>query len=86
MDSFLFVLTKGRKKSNKGAEASGKKGSAAKSSVPKVPKLKSEYGVDAWKRWIRWRDAQPDMETPRIGSESTLERVQDLWGGNVAFK
>ncbi|XP_077403925.1 zinc finger MYM-type protein 4-like isoform X2 [Vanacampus margaritifer] len=57
--------TRGRKKSNKG-EGSGKKGPAAKSSVPKVPKLKSEYGVDAWKRWIRWRDAQPDVETPRI--------------------
>ncbi|XP_077362894.1 zinc finger MYM-type protein 4-like isoform X3 [Festucalex cinctus] len=58
--------TRGRKKANK-AEGSVKKGSATKSSVPKVPKLKSEYGVDAWKRWIRWRDAQPDVETPRIG-------------------
>ncbi|XP_019726386.1 zinc finger MYM-type protein 4-like [Hippocampus comes] len=69
--------TRGRKKSNKGAEVSGKKGSAAKSSVPKVPKLKSEYGVDAWKRWIRWRDAQPDMETPRIGMRPLVPK-EDL--------
>uniref|UniRef100_A0A3Q2XPZ2 TRASH domain-containing protein n=1 Tax=Hippocampus comes TaxID=109280 RepID=A0A3Q2XPZ2_HIPCM len=71
------LVSDGRKKSNKGAEVSGKKGSAAKSSVPKVPKLKSEYGVDAWKRWIRWRDAQPDMETPRIGMRPLVPK-EDL--------
>ncbi|XP_051928471.1 zinc finger MYM-type protein 4 isoform X2 [Hippocampus zosterae] len=69
--------TRGRKKSNKGAEVSGKKGSAAKSSVPKVLKLKSEYGVDAWKRWIHWRDTQADTETPRIGMRPLVPK-EDL--------
>ncbi|XP_061615207.1 zinc finger MYM-type protein 4 isoform X1 [Phyllopteryx taeniolatus] len=64
--------TRGRKRSSKGT-----KGSAAKSSVPKVPKLKSEYGVDAWKRWIRWRDTQPDVETPRIGMRPLVPK-EDL--------
>ncbi|XP_061123864.1 zinc finger MYM-type protein 4 isoform X1 [Syngnathus typhle] len=69
--------TRGRKKSNKGTEVSEKKASVGKSSVPKVPKLKTEYGVDAWKRWIRWRDTQPDVETPCIGMRPLLPK-EDL--------
>ncbi|XP_034401111.1 zinc finger MYM-type protein 4-like isoform X2 [Cyclopterus lumpus] len=61
---------KGRKsqRSSKGAEASTQKGGANKAVAPDVPKLESQYGVDAWKRWIQWRQTQPNLEKPRFGS------------------
>ncbi|XP_054619771.1 zinc finger MYM-type protein 4 [Dunckerocampus dactyliophorus] len=59
---------KGRKRLSKAAATPTKKDSAYKAAVGNVPKLKSEYGMDAWKRWVRWRDGQPNVEMPRIGS------------------
>lgn len=52
---------------SKAAEASSKRGSSVKKkpAVPDFPKLKSQYGVDAWKRWIQWRRTQPNLEKPR---------------------
>uniref|UniRef100_A0A8C2XSA9 TRASH domain-containing protein n=1 Tax=Cyclopterus lumpus TaxID=8103 RepID=A0A8C2XSA9_CYCLU len=62
--------SQGRKsqRSSKGAEASTQKGGANKAVAPDVPKLESQYGVDAWKRWIQWRQTQPNLEKPRFGS------------------
>ncbi|XP_057683606.1 zinc finger MYM-type protein 4-like isoform X2 [Corythoichthys intestinalis] len=76
--------SRGRKKSSKSAEASGKKGSGATNTLPNVLKLKSEYGVDAWKRWIRWRDTQPDLEQPpRIGMRQLVLK-EDILSCNSA--
>ncbi|XP_067268327.1 zinc finger MYM-type protein 4 [Chanodichthys erythropterus] len=33
-----------------------------------LSKLQHEYAVNAWKDWVRWRNAQPNMETPKFGS------------------
>ncbi|XP_042566525.1 zinc finger MYM-type protein 4 isoform X3 [Clupea harengus] len=33
-----------------------------------VGKLRAVYGVKAWKKWVLWRNAQPDVNTPRFGS------------------
>ncbi|KAM6958747.1 zinc finger MYM-type protein 4-like [Aplochiton taeniatus] len=41
------------------------------------PKLQDKYGVDAWKRWIQWRNEQPNMEKPRFGSRP-LELKEDI--------
>ncbi|XP_066573282.1 zinc finger MYM-type protein 4 isoform X2 [Amia ocellicauda] len=30
--------------------------------------LKHMYGVNAWRSWVQWRNAQPDTEQPRFGS------------------
>nr|XP_057903889.1 zinc finger MYM-type protein 4 [Doryrhamphus excisus]XP_057903890.1 zinc finger MYM-type protein 4 [Doryrhamphus excisus] len=59
---------KGRKRLSKAAARPSKKDSAHKADAGSVPKLKSEYGVDAWRRWVHWRDTQSQVETPRIGS------------------
>ncbi|XP_077446206.1 zinc finger MYM-type protein 4-like isoform X2 [Stigmatopora argus] len=77
--------SRGRKKAGKSAEASAaKKGSAGNNALPGVPTLKSEYGVDAWKRWIRWRDAQPDVEPPpRIGMRPLVLK-EDILACNSA--
>lgn len=67
------VSPQGRKpqKPSKATESASKRGAGKKAvaaaAVPDVPKLKSEYGVDAWKQWIRWRQTQPNIEKPRYG-------------------
>ncbi|KAM3858577.1 zinc finger MYM-type protein 4-like [Diretmus argenteus] len=48
---------------------------ALKSKDP--PKLKNQYGIDAWKRWIQWRETQPNMEKPRFGSRP-MELKEDV--------
>ncbi|XP_074468770.1 zinc finger MYM-type protein 4-like isoform X2 [Sebastes fasciatus] len=70
---------KGRKsqRSSKAAEASAQKGSVGKAMTGDVPKLKSHYGVDAWKRWIQWRQTQPNLEKPRFGSRP-MELKEDV--------
>lgn len=62
------------KTSKAAAASSSQRGSSKnkKAVVPDFPKLKSEYGVDAWKRWIKWRKTQPDLEKPRYGCKSLL--------------
>ncbi|KAK7125024.1 hypothetical protein R3I94_019168 [Phoxinus phoxinus] len=48
-----------------------KKGRKCASALPKsLSKLQHEYGVNAWKDWVRWRNAQPNMETPKYASHS----------------
>lgn len=38
--------------------------------VFELPKLKSQYGVEAWKCWIQWRQTQPNLATPRYACMS----------------
>ncbi|CAM4631844.1 unnamed protein product [Leuciscus chuanchicus] len=46
-----------------------KKGRKCASALPNsLSKLQHEYGVNAWKDWVRWRNAQPNMETPKYAS------------------
>uniref|UniRef100_A0A8C4GVK5 TRASH domain-containing protein n=1 Tax=Dicentrarchus labrax TaxID=13489 RepID=A0A8C4GVK5_DICLA len=75
--SFSLPLSKGRKslRSTK-AEASSQKG-LSKAKAVDFPKLKSQYGVDAWKRWIQWRQTQPNLEKPRFGSRP-MELKEDV--------
>uniref|UniRef100_A0A8C1QYW2 Zinc finger, MYM-type 4 n=1 Tax=Cyprinus carpio TaxID=7962 RepID=A0A8C1QYW2_CYPCA len=35
-----------------------------------LSKLQHEYGVKAWKKWVRWRSTQPNMESLKFGSRS----------------
>uniref|UniRef100_A0A3Q4HI90 Zinc finger MYM-type protein 4-like n=1 Tax=Neolamprologus brichardi TaxID=32507 RepID=A0A3Q4HI90_NEOBR len=62
----------GRKpqRQSKAAETSSAKSTSKKPVEVEIPKLKSEYGVDAWKRWIQWRQTQPNLENPRFGCKS----------------
>ncbi|XP_028256554.1 zinc finger MYM-type protein 4-like isoform X4 [Parambassis ranga] len=62
---------------SKAAEAASRKVSTKKQLEAEVPKLKSQYGVDAWKRWIQWRQTQPNQEKPRFGSRP-LELKEDI--------
>ncbi|XP_022599863.1 zinc finger MYM-type protein 4-like isoform X2 [Seriola dumerili] len=66
---------KGRKsqRSSKAAETTSQRGSAHKAMAIEVPKLKSQYGVDAWKRWIQWRQTQPNLEKPRFSRPMELK-------------
>ena len=82
MDSGLAVPSspsalhlKGRKsqQASKAAEATSQKGSSPKATAVETLKLKSQYGVDAWKRWIQWRQTQPNLEKPRFGGKSGLQ-------------
>uniref|UniRef100_A0AAQ5ZAC3 TRASH domain-containing protein n=1 Tax=Amphiprion ocellaris TaxID=80972 RepID=A0AAQ5ZAC3_AMPOC len=75
----LPVLSKGRKpqRSSKAAESTSKKASPKKSVASEIPRLKSQYGVDAWKRWIQWRQTQPNLEKPRVASRP-LELKEDV--------
>lgn len=69
----LSPLKKGRKsnRSTKVLESSpSQRVSANKNITADVPKLRSQYGVDSWKRWIQWRQTQPDLEKPRFGCKS----------------
>nr|XP_024655714.1 zinc finger MYM-type protein 4 isoform X2 [Maylandia zebra] len=70
---------RGRKpqRQSKAAETSSAKSTSKKPVEVEIPKLKSEYGVDAWKRWIQWRQTQPNLENPRFGSRP-LELKEDL--------
>lgn len=65
----VSTLSKGRKsqRTSKAAEASSQRAPFNKVVPLDVPKLKSQYGVDAWKRWIQWRQTQPNLEKPRFG-------------------
>ncbi|XP_050993318.1 zinc finger MYM-type protein 4 isoform X3 [Labeo rohita] len=48
-----------------------KQGSKCASVAPNsLSKLHHEYGVKAWKKWVRWRNTQPNMETLKLGSRS----------------
>ncbi|XP_034560540.1 zinc finger MYM-type protein 4 isoform X2 [Notolabrus celidotus] len=75
---------RGRKpqRSSKAAEASVKKGSQ-KAAAVEIPKLKSQYGVEAWKRWIQWRQTQPDLEKPRFSSRP-IELKEDVLRSTTA--
>ncbi|XP_073786683.1 zinc finger MYM-type protein 4 isoform X4 [Danio rerio] len=43
---------------------------SAPENLSNISKLQHEYGVTAWRDWVRWRNAQPNMETPKFGSRS----------------
>ncbi|XP_043073785.1 zinc finger MYM-type protein 4-like isoform X2 [Puntigrus tetrazona] len=48
-----------------------KQGSKCASAPPKsLSKLQHEYGVKAWKKWVRWRNTQPNMEALKFGSRN----------------
>ncbi|XP_029298595.1 zinc finger MYM-type protein 4-like [Cottoperca gobio] len=64
---------KSQRSSSKTVEAS----TTHKDVAVEVPKLKSQYGVDAWKRWIQWRQTQPNLEKPRFGSRP-IELKEDV--------
>nr|XP_019960218.1 PREDICTED: zinc finger MYM-type protein 4-like isoform X1 [Paralichthys olivaceus] len=69
---------RGRKSQrSKAAAAASQRGSSNKDVSSELPKLNSEYGLDAWKRWIQWRQTQPNVEKPRIGSRP-IELKEDL--------
>uniref|UniRef100_A0A3Q2TE31 Zinc finger MYM-type containing 4 n=1 Tax=Fundulus heteroclitus TaxID=8078 RepID=A0A3Q2TE31_FUNHE len=59
------------------AEESPPRTTSKKSVSAEILKLKSQYGVDAWKRWIQWRQTQPNLEQRRFGSRP-LELKEDL--------
>ncbi|XP_072227140.1 zinc finger MYM-type protein 4-like [Leuresthes tenuis] len=62
---------------SKAAETASQRASSKKTAPPEILKLKSQYGVDAWKRWIQWRQTQPNLEQPRFGSRP-LELKEDI--------
>uniref|UniRef100_A0A1A8K1U5 TRASH domain-containing protein n=1 Tax=Nothobranchius kuhntae TaxID=321403 RepID=A0A1A8K1U5_NOTKU len=72
-----------RKARDKRGRKSQRPSKAAEAASPRkmvcaeMQKLKSEYGVDAWKRWIQWRQTQPNLEQRRLGSRP-LELREDL--------
>lgn len=41
-----------------------------KPAVLELPKLKSQYGVEAWKHWVQWRQTQPNLDKPRYACKS----------------
>ncbi|XP_058261099.1 zinc finger MYM-type protein 4 isoform X1 [Hemibagrus wyckioides] len=55
-----------KKRARKRAEAP--QSSAA--DVPHPTKVHTEYGIQAWKSWVRWRETQPTMEMPKFGSRN----------------
>ncbi|XP_029370196.1 zinc finger MYM-type protein 4-like [Echeneis naucrates] len=62
---------------SKAADTTSQKGSSHKAAAAEIPRLKSQYGVDAWKRWIQWRQTLPNLEKPRFGSRP-MELKEDL--------
>ncbi|KAF0024266.1 hypothetical protein F2P81_023068 [Scophthalmus maximus] len=72
-------LNPGRKsqRSSKAAQAASQRASSDVAVAVELPKLKSQYGVDAWKRWIQWRETQPNLEKPRFGSRP-IELKEDV--------
>ncbi|XP_037831690.1 zinc finger MYM-type protein 4 isoform X2 [Kryptolebias marmoratus] len=69
---------RGRKlqRAAKADEESSQK-SSKKTVAAEIQKLKSQYGVDAWKHWILWRQTQPNLEQRRLGSRP-LELREDI--------
>uniref|UniRef100_A0A8C5DRR3 TRASH domain-containing protein n=1 Tax=Gouania willdenowi TaxID=441366 RepID=A0A8C5DRR3_GOUWI len=67
----LYSFFKGRKSQRSSKEAEDK----SMSMSSEIPKLKTQYGIDAWKRWIQWRKAQPDIEQPRFCNDCPPHRV-----------
>ncbi|XP_067268318.1 zinc finger MYM-type protein 4 isoform X3 [Chanodichthys erythropterus] len=68
---------KSRKRGNDGFPQK-KKGHKCASALPNsLSKLQHEYGINAWKDWVRWRNAQPNMDAPKIGSH-TMTIKEDL--------
>ncbi|XP_057210105.1 zinc finger MYM-type protein 4 isoform X1 [Triplophysa rosa] len=70
-----------RRLRRKGRDGLPQKKRARKSATPVVAtpaqntqtnlsQLQQQYGVSAWKNWVRWRNAQPHLETPKFGSRS----------------
>lgn len=58
---------------SKVSEAMSKKECVQKKpAVLELPKLKSQYGIEAWKRWVQWRQTQPNLEKPRYACKSGL--------------
>uniref|UniRef100_UPI003AAF4BC3 zinc finger MYM-type protein 4-like n=1 Tax=Centroberyx gerrardi TaxID=166262 RepID=UPI003AAF4BC3 len=55
---------KGRKskQSAKTAEVTSQRGCSSKAVSREPPRLKSLYGIDAWKSWIQGRETQPDLD------------------------
>uniref|UniRef100_A0A8C2BUG2 Zinc finger, MYM-type 4 n=1 Tax=Cyprinus carpio TaxID=7962 RepID=A0A8C2BUG2_CYPCA len=45
---------------------------SALDNLSNLSNLQHEYAVNAWKEWVRWRNAQPNMETPKFGSLNTF--------------
>ncbi|XP_075995646.1 zinc finger MYM-type protein 4 [Genypterus blacodes] len=68
-----------KKKSQRSAKAPEASSPKAPTKAPAEPsmRLQSQYGIDAWKRWIQWRQTQPNMEQPRIGSRP-MELKEDI--------
>ncbi|KAI5607747.1 zinc finger MYM-type protein 4 isoform X1 [Silurus asotus] len=60
-----------KKRARKRAEAP--QTSAAE--VQPLTRLHTEYGVQAWRSWVRWRETQPQMEMPKIGTRNI--RIQE---------
>ncbi|XP_062866416.1 zinc finger MYM-type protein 4 [Trichomycterus rosablanca] len=56
-----------RKKGHKHAESPSRKAASQNSS-----KLYNDYGVQAWKSWIHWRNTQTNIETPKFGSRNIM--------------
>ncbi|XP_068189550.1 zinc finger MYM-type protein 4-like isoform X2 [Antennarius striatus] len=61
---------------SRAAKASSHRHSFNKAKVEEVPKLKSHYGVDAWKRWILWRRTQLNLEKTRFAR--SMEMKEDV--------
>lgn len=53
-----FVSKKLQQASN---TAGGPHGGSSKATSSKNPKLKRQSGIDAWKRWIQWRESQTNL-------------------------
>lgn len=81
------MLSQGRKpqRQSKAAETSSANSTSKKPVDVEIPKLKSEYGVDAWKRWIQWRQTQPNLENPRFGCKSEYEMHSNTAALQTAF-
>uniref|UniRef100_A0AAV2K548 TRASH domain-containing protein n=1 Tax=Knipowitschia caucasica TaxID=637954 RepID=A0AAV2K548_KNICA len=45
--------------------------------VDQAPKLKSEYGLNAWKHWVQWRRNQPELQQLRL-SARPIELREDV--------
>ncbi|TSK28205.1 Zinc finger MYM-type protein 4 [Bagarius yarrelli] len=43
---------------------------ASASDVHHPTRVHLEYGVQAWKSWVRWREAQSNVELPKLGSRA----------------
>ncbi|KAM9737247.1 zinc finger MYM-type protein 4-like isoform 2-T2 [Menidia menidia] len=61
---------RGRKpqRSPKAVAAAPQDASPKEAPAQEIHKLKSEYGVEAWRRWVQWRKSRPGVEQPRFGS------------------